>query len=100
MTEQELREMKLHEKRVIKSLITDIVEVCRVADGWVYLYYGNPVRIFVPEFRPSRWYSVVLSKDGDKWCCLFGRNLQEGLAGFGSTPEEACKDFDERWHKK
>ena len=33
------------------------------------------------------------SKDGDKFCYLLGENLQEGIAGFGSTVYEACYAF-------
>lgn len=35
--------------------------------------------------------------DGDKWCLLYGENLQEGVAGFGDTPEQAALDFDANW---
>lgn len=35
--------------------------------------------------------------DGDAWCALYGDNLQDGVAGFGSTPETACADFDKNW---
>ena len=35
--------------------------------------------------------------DGDKWCALYGDNLQEGVAGFGKTPEGAALDFDRNW---
>ncbi len=38
--------------------------------------------------------------DGDKWCALYGENLQEGVAGFGDTPEKACADFDMRWSQE
>ena len=34
---------------------------------------------------------ITLSQDGDKWCALMGKNLQEGLAGFGITPSEALQ---------
>ncbi len=36
---------------------------------------------------------VVMSKDGNQWCCLAGDNLQEGVAGFGYTPQSAVSDF-------
>ena len=26
-----------------------------------------------------------LYKDGDKWCCLIGENIQNGVCGFSST---------------
>ena len=32
--------------------------------------------------------------DGDKWCALYGENLQDGVAGFGDTPEQAFNDFN------
>ncbi len=35
--------------------------------------------------------------DGDKWCCLYGDNLQDGVAGFGDTPAKAANDFDTMW---
>ena len=35
--------------------------------------------------------------DGDKWCCLYGDNPQDGVAGFGDTPAEAAKAFDTMW---
>lgn len=38
--------------------------------------------------------------DGDKWCCLYGEDIQNGVAGFGNSPAEAAYDFDRAWHKK
>lgn len=32
--------------------------------------------------------------DGDQWCALLGDNLQDGVAGFGKSPELAGMDFD------
>ena len=31
------------------------------------------------------------------WCALYGDNLQDGVAGFGRSPEEAMADFDKNW---
>jgi len=36
-------------------------------------------------------------QDGTMWCCLYGENLQEGIAGFGLTPADACIEFDRAW---
>ncbi len=36
---------------------------------------------------------IRISLDGNKWCALCGPNLQEGLSGFGDTPEEALMDL-------
>lgn len=38
--------------------------------------------------------------DGDSWCALYGENLQEGIAGFGDSPNEALKDFENNLIKK
>lgn len=38
--------------------------------------------------------------DGDSWCALYGDNLQEGVAGFGDSPNEACINFNFHWNKK
>lgn len=37
--------------------------------------------------------TAVLSKDGNQWCVLYGRDLEDGVAGFGSTIPEAIADF-------
>lgn len=47
--------------------------------------------------RPSVLMRPRLMKDGNKWCALYGEDLQVGLAGFGATPEEAMQDFDRAW---
>lgn len=47
--------------------------------------------------RPSVLYRPALSIDGNMWCALYGANLQEGVAGFGETPEKAMLDFDKNW---
>lgn len=49
--------------------------------------------------RPSYLFRPRLFIDGDLWCCLYGDNLQDGVAGFGKSPELACRDFDDNWNK-
>jgi hypothetical protein len=50
--------------------------------------------------RPSALFRPRLSVDGDQWCVLYGENLQEGCAGFGSSPDAAMRDFDLNWSLK
>jgi hypothetical protein len=50
--------------------------------------------------RPSRILKVRVIRDGNAWCCIFGDNLHDGVAGFGDSPEEATKEFDKEWVKK
>ena len=38
-----------------------------------------------------------LYPDGDKWCVLYGEDLQSGVCAFGKTPEEAARNFDINW---
>jgi len=46
---------------------------------------------------PSVLYKPALSIDGNKWCALYGDNLQDGVAGFGDSPALAMADFDKNW---
>lgn len=46
---------------------------------------------------PHVLYKPTLTPDGDKWCALYGDDLQVGVAGFGDTPEEAMAEFDKAW---
>lgn len=48
--------------------------------------------------RPFMMLRPRLYPDGNKWCALYGDNLQEGVAGFGDTPELAAYDFDKSWY--
>lgn len=50
--------------------------------------------------RPSVIYRPALSIDGNKWCALYGANLQDGVAGFGDSPADAMGDFDRAWNAK
>lgn len=50
--------------------------------------------IIVESLKPK----IML--DGNKWCCLYGDNLQEGIAGFGETPIDAILDFNKAFYKK
>lgn len=47
--------------------------------------------------RPSMRLRPQLSIDGNQWCALFGQSLQDGVAGFGESPDAAYKDFDRAW---
>lgn len=50
--------------------------------------------------RPSVICRPALSIDGNKWCALYGDNLQDGVAGFGDSPADAMADFDKNWSSK
>lgn len=50
--------------------------------------------------RPFRLMNTRISLDGNKWCVLYGDNLQDGVAGFGDSPDEASRAFDKAWYEK
>lgn len=47
--------------------------------------------------RPSVVFRPLLRIDGNQWCALYGDNLQDGIAGFGDSPDAAMRDFDRLW---
>jgi hypothetical protein len=55
--------------------------------------------IAIAMTRPSVLFKPSLTKDGNQWCFLLGPNLQDGVAGFGDTPEQAAAAFDAEWKK-
>ncbi len=50
--------------------------------------------------RPSILLRPKIFIDGNQWCALYGENLQDGVAGFGDSPETAFWDFDVQFRKK
>lgn len=49
------------------------------------------------HMRPSMLYRPRLTVDGNQWCALYGDNLQDGVAGFGGSPDLAYRSFDLAW---
>lgn len=47
---------------------------------------------------PSNIYRPRLTIDGDQWCALYGDSLEDGVAGFGSSPHAAYRDFNKQWY--
>ena len=58
------------------------------------------ISIEVEHTRPSAVYKPDLGKCGNKWSALYGSNIQEGVCGFGDSPEEAMRAFDKAWIEK
>ena len=44
--------------------------------------------------RPSVMYRAKFLKEGDKWCCLIGENIQDGVCAFGDSPQQAALYLD------
>lgn len=58
---------------------------------------SSMAEIVQEQVRPSVLFKPSLTVDGNQWCALYGKSLQEGVAGFGNSPEEAVRDFDKNW---
>lgn len=52
------------------------------------------------RMRPFMLLRPRIFPDGNQWCALYGENLQEGVCGFGCTPEIASQDFDKSWYSQ
>ena len=50
--------------------------------------------------RPCVLWKPALFRDGDQWCALLGENIQDGVVGFGDSPDAAMWAFDEAWREK
>ena len=72
----------------------DVVHASEAALG---IFRDSMSEITEQWTSPSVIYRPRLSLDGNKWCVLYGENLHDGVAGFGDTPELACRAFDKAW---
>ena len=50
--------------------------------------------------RPCVLWKPRLFIDGNQWCALLGENIQEGVVGFGDSPDAAMREFDDAWREK
>lgn len=69
------------------NAIATAADITRENIQWTLAAYEAPSVLFRPK----------LFIDGDQWCALYGDNLQEGVSGFGISPEKAMHDFDKNW---
>ena len=52
------------------------------------------------QSSPALMWKPRLFIAGNQWCALYGDNLQDGVAGFGDTPDKAMRNFDLNWNKQ
>ena len=66
--------------------------------GYLYAHVQENIMIEKDGIERRRAWAVVLGlvpeKDGNQWLLLWGKNIQEGVCGFGDTPEAAVWDFE------
>jgi hypothetical protein len=46
------------------------------------------------EYKLFQMLKPKLYKDGNQWCVLLGKNIQEGVCGFGDSPYLAILAFN------
>ena len=52
------------------------------------------------QLLPSTNFKPKIYKDGNMWCALYGDSIQEGICGFGETPEKAVEAYNRAWRNK
>ena len=57
------------------------------------------VAVQIEEMNLFSILNPKLFVDGNKWCVLYGDNIQSGVCGFGDSPEKAVWDFNKSWSK-
>ncbi len=62
--------------------------------------YAQMAATWTEAARPFMLLRPSMVPDGNKWSALYGDNIQQGVCGFGDTPEKAALDFDRNWHQQ
>lgn len=66
--------------------------------GYLHAHIHENIMMEKVGIERQRAWAVVLGlvpkKDGNQWCIVWGNNIQEGVCGFGETPEAAIWDFE------
>ncbi len=85
-----------HQDQITQSFVS-------VSNGfsWAAQHLQEDTSIVSEELtRPSIIFRPKVFQDGNKFCCLYGDDLMQGIAAFGDSPDEACREFDRIWIKK
>lgn len=60
---------------------------------WSVKYDAAVIDHQTATVRHALSFNPKIEKDGDRWCILFGENLQKGISGFGESLQGALDDF-------
>lgn len=52
------------------------------------------------QCQPHVYLKPDLCKDGDMWSVLYGPDVQQGVCGYGETPQKTMEDFDNNWRNQ
>ena len=68
---------------------------------WKPTLHSRPQWLSPPPRYPAPFEQEFLSFWKDfAWCVIYGESDENGVVGFGNSPEEAMLDFDKQWVKK
>jgi len=84
MNEKEFAEIESSQKQHDQFLLHN-EQICNEAERHVYSLFNT--------------LAATLQKDGNKWCVLYGEDLQVGIAGFGDNPHEAILNWGKEMKK-
>lgn len=84
----------------ISSVVRDVLWQQMDISHLKAMIQGDAAAIGWEMQRPAVLMRPTLSIDGNKWCALYGEDLQNGVAGFGDSPAEAMAAFDKAWNAK
>lgn len=59
----------------------------------------SPVKITPLSPLPHTIFVPRLFKDGNMWCALYGKDMMEGIVGFGRSPDKAIKRFNNAFYE-
>lgn len=64
------------------------------------MYHQERMNLIVEqeEYNLFQILKPELFTDGTQWCVLYGKNVQEGVCGFGDTPYYAILAFNKAWN--
>ena len=62
-----------------------------------HLLNAKAIELADEKLRPFMLLKPKIFPDGNAWCALYGKNIQDGVCGFGDTPENAAHQFDVNW---
>lgn len=98
--------IKEHTKAILFSIISHkineiIDEVNKMSHLAEDQYWESELArsIQTQEYALFAQLRPLITQDGNQWCVLYGKDLHDGIAGFGDTPYLAVLAFNAEWNK-
>lgn len=91
---------RIHGGDMQQAMETALREAFGRADQFMQAVQIEYLSAAYEQQRPSVVFRPKVYIDGNQWCALYGDNLQDGVAGFGDSPDQAMREFDKAWGEK